>query len=428
MAKRQKNRLGRGLSSLVSQPGERSGSNNAMGAGDESPVGDTKERASAGEGAGKREGDEGRPRSNVGAGAGGTDGDGVGTVDDRRGTEGERRAGLSEAVSGISGGASTGAAGAAVEPEDASAGTPVGVVSGGTSVGTSGGAPGGVAGELAMVSVDRIVPNPFQPRREMDAGSLEELAASIREQGVLQPVIVRRDVSFADTGMYQLVAGERRWRAARLAGLVELPALVRSLGDRAAAELALIENVQREDLNVVDRALALRHLSERFGLTHETLAERVGMGRATVSNLLRLTELEPEVLELLSAGSLTLGHAKVMLTFPSGETRVRVAQQVASLGLSVRELEEALERSRRGDPSALGDSGSGGGGRRGGGTKREKPASVLDLERRLGESLGTGVRITTTNRDRTKGRIVVDFYDLDHFDQLLGRFGLASSL
>lgn len=276
--------------------------------------------------------------------------------------------------------------------------------------------------DVQSISVDRIEPSPFQPRRIFDQALLEGLAQSIRQSGVLQPVLVRpRAGATSDGGggaMYELIAGERRWRAAKLAGLERIPAIIKTLDDAHAAELALIENVQREDLNAMDRAWALRALMDRFGLTQANLAERVGLERPTVANLLRLTELDAAIADLIAAGKLGAGHGKALLTAPAGEARNRLAQQAASEELSVREVERLaaamskkpeipMERARAnpGDDPRL--------------------AVLSDLQRQIGQQLGTKVVISTDRRGH-KGRIIMEFYGLDHFDSLLSRLGVST--
>src|SRR5207248_2832206 len=167
--------------------------------------------------------------------------------------------------------------------------------------------------DFHLIAVTAIVPSRFQPRKVMDEGAIARLADSIKRSGLMQPVVVR-----PAGGGYELIAGERRWRAAKLAGLVQIPALVREVGDEQAAEWGLVENVQREDLNAMERAWALRDLSQKFGLQQSELADRVGLDRSTVANLIRLTELEPEIADLIAKGKLSAGHGKALLMVPAG--------------------------------------------------------------------------------------------------------------
>ncbi len=263
--------------------------------------------------------------------------------------------------------------------------------------------------------VSGIVPGRFQPRESFDDAALAGLASSIRASGVMQPVLVRRAADGADR--WELVAGERRWRAAKLAGLDRIPAVVVELDDRGAAEWSLVENVQREDLSAMERARALRVLVDRFGVTHAQVGERVGLERSSVANLIRLTELEPEVQALLTArdagesGGLTMGHGKVLLGARPGATRVRLAQRAAKERWSVRQLEGAVRASVDGAARA------------GTPTQTEGDPQVRDLERQLSEFLGTKVRVSSTP-DRARGKIVIDFYGVEHFDGLLRSLGV----
>ncbi|MBS0188750.1 MAG: ParB/RepB/Spo0J family partition protein [Planctomycetes bacterium] len=267
------------------------------------------------------------------------------------------------------------------------------------------------------IAVEFIVPSPFQPRRVFEEAPLRALADSIRTAGVMQPIIVRR----GSGGAFELVAGERRWRAAKLAGLARVPSIVRELGDEDAAEWALIENVQREDLNAMDRAHALRTMSERFGLSHARIAEKVGLERATVANLVRLTELEPEVAELVSGGGLSAAHGKALLSMSAGSERIELAREAARHEWSVRKVEAEIKR--RAEPLVRAASGAAlvpaagvvGDARR---------AVVVDLERRLSQQLGTKVFIQATGPKGDKGKISIEFYGLDHFEGLMEKLGL----
>ena len=255
------------------------------------------------------------------------------------------------------------------------------------------------AGSTAVVDVPlaRIVPNPHQPRRHMDDAGLEELAASIREHGVLQPVLVTETLDG-----YQLIAGERRVRASRLAGLERIPALVRQLADRDQLEVALVENVQRADLDPIDEALAYRQLIDEFGLTQERVAERVGKARATVANTLRLLDLHPDIQTAISEGRLTEGHGRALGGLaPDGQAHV--LGTVLRQGLSVRQTEELVRRLREPRTQVAGTAA----------THRLDP----DLERveaDLRVRLGTKVSLS---RSRKGGRIVIEYYS----DEELGR-------
>lgn len=276
----------------------------------------------------------------------------------------------------------------------------------------------GGGGGVELVALELIRPSPFQARKTFDEAPLRGLAESIRSAGVMQPVIVRARTG-ADVGTYELVAGERRWRAAKIAGLARIPVIVRELGDEDAAEWGLIENVQREDLNAMDRAHALRMMSERFGLSHAKVAEKVGLERATVANLVRLTELEADIAELIRAGALDAAHGKALLSMRSGADRVRIAQDAARNNWPVRRIEAEVKRVSGEESGAACDE------------KMDSPldvsgdakrAVVLDLERRLSQQLGTKVHIQTKGKD--KGTITIEYYGLDHFDGLLVKMGV----
>src|SRR5471032_861384 len=195
-------------------------------------------------------------------------------------------------------------------------------------------------GELRQLGVTRIQPGKYQPRRAMDEDRLQELAASIKSQGVIQPIVVRP----IGAQRYEIIAGERRWRAAQLAGLTEIPAVIREVADEAAVAMALIENIQREDLNPLEEARALHRLIEEFGLTHQAAATAVGRSRVAVSNLLRLMELTDEVKALLEQRSIEMGHARALLGLSVRRQQIEVALLVAKKGLSVRDTEALVRR------------------------------------------------------------------------------------
>jgi len=265
------------------------------------------------------------------------------------------------------------------------------------------------------IPIDDIVPNRFQPRRDIDQAALERLRDSIKAAGIMQPIAVRPSSPGGSGGAsaaWELIAGERRWRAARLAGLTHVPAVVTELDDQDAAEWAVVENLQREDLNPIDRAWAFRSLADRFAMPHKLIAERVGLDRSSITNLIRLTELEPEIQSLIAAGRLSTGHAKALLALPAGPDRIRVAAQAAEHAWSVRRLER------------LGTDGETATG------APTKPARTIgahaDLERQLSEHLGTRVTIQTDVAG-TKGRIAITFFSLDQFDEIVERFGFRYS-
>ena len=250
-----------------------------------------------------------------------------------------------------------------------------------------------------MLPLHRVEPNPEQPRQDFDEEELTALAESIRQHGVLQPLTVRE----TGTGYYQIIAGERRWRAARMAELTEVPAIVVEADDRKAMELALIENLQRQDLNSVEEALGYQSLIEEFGLTQEEAANRVGKSRPAVANSLRLLSLDERVLELLRAGAITAGHAKAILMLKSGKKQQEAAQKIANLGLSVRQAELLCKNmSQEKEPV------------------KEEPVFKVDYvrecEKSLSKHLGRGVKIVNGKR---KGRFELEFYGQDDLQNLL---------
>ncbi len=266
---------------------------------------------------------------------------------------------------------------------------------------------------IQMIVIEAIAVSPFQPRKTMIQATIEQLADSIRHSGVMQPIIVREI-----KGGFELVAGERRWRAAQLAGLASVPAIVRLLTDEQSAEWGLVENVQREDLNPIERGVALKQLIAKFGLSAAQLSERVGLDRSTITNLMRLTELEQEITEMIARGDLSGGHGKALLAIPPGEARLSLAREAAVGGWNVRKV-EMLAKAHAVSPENIG-------------TKavkdeeaRARHAVLRDLERRIGEKLSTKVLITT-DRSGAKGKLSIEFYSIDHFDGLLSRLGIQS--
>ena len=256
---------------------------------------------------------------------------------------------------------------------------------------------------LLEVDVDRIQRGRYQPRQNFDEQSLGELADSIRQQGILQPLVVRQDGN-----RYELIAGERRWRAAQLAGLQKVPVVVRDIDSRAAAAIALIENIQREDLNPLEEAQAFSRLIEEFDLTHQQVAESVGRSRAAVSNILRLLDLAEPVKEQVNKGLLDMGHARALLALIRHD-QVEIARVVVNRGLSVRET-EALVRRRTQQAQA----------------PRPKAAAAVDpdvrrLESRLSERLGAAVRIKPGKKGG--GQLVIQFHSSAELDGILEHLG-----
>jgi ParB family chromosome partitioning protein len=247
--------------------------------------------------------------------------------------------------------------------------------------------------------VDRLQPGKYQPRTQMDAASLEELAASIRVQGLMQPILVRP----VGDDRYEIIAGERRWRAAQMAGLSEVSTLIRHIPDEAALAMALIENIQREDLNPLEEALGLQRLVDEFAMTHQQAADAVGRSRPTASNLLRLLQLAAPAQELLMRGEIDMGHARALLPL-AGAQQVQLAQRVVQKGLSVRETERLVQYALR--------------------PEKEVPPprpdrDVLRLQEELADLLGAQVAIRANQRGA--GKVLIEFGDLDQLEGILQR-------
>jgi len=250
---------------------------------------------------------------------------------------------------------------------------------------------------LGTLAVSAIRPGKYQPRTKMDPAALNELAASIRAKGLMQPVLVRP----LDRGSFELIAGERRWRAAQMAGLTEIPALVREVPDDTALAMSLIENIQREDLNPMEEAAGVQRLVDEFSMTHDQAADAIGRSRSATTNLLRLLKLAKPVQQMLLQGVLEMGHARALLVLDAAR-QIEAANRVGARGLSVRETESLVRRLARA-PSG-----------------RRKPAADRDLarlENEVSEQLGTTVEIRAGRKG--KGKIVVHFSGLDHLDELL---------
>ena len=260
---------------------------------------------------------------------------------------------------------------------------------------------------LRMVLVEQIQPNPHQPRKTFDAEALNGLVESVREMGVLQPVLVR-----PDGDGYVLIAGERRFRAAQRAGLVEIPAVVRSVDDLGSLEQALVENLHRQDLNPLEEAAAYQQLIEDFGLTQEQVAKRVGKTRPTVANHLRLFQLSPTAQKLLGDGDITFGHAKALLGHPDRAYQDALARKVVSDGLSVREVEalvnERLDLEAGRDPEAAAARGK----KR---PTKDRPAGVVEMENLLADRLDTKVQMTVGAK---RGKVTIEFADFDDLERI----------
>jgi ParB family chromosome partitioning protein len=290
----------------------------------------------------------------------------------------------------------------------------LGMAAGRTGLGRGLGAliPGG--GGVDEVDVDLIAPNPEQPRQRIDPETLEELAASVREHGLLQPLVVTRRVSDSGAVSYQLIAGERRLYAARMAGLERVPVVVRETSSRGLLELALVENVQRADLGPLEEALAYRRLVDEFGLTQEAVAGRVSKSRVAVANALRLLGLPGAIKDGLTTGRISEGHARALLGLPDDAARLRLYAEMVEKGLNVRQTEELVRRLRE-RPSPPTPSPNFG---RGGGTRAKLDPDLAAIEERLRAALGTQVRL---ERSRKGGRIVIQFYGDEDLEGLLAR-------
>ena len=249
-----------------------------------------------------------------------------------------------------------------------------------------------------MLPIYKVEPNPDQPRQNFDDEELGELAESITEHGIIQPITVRETKS----GYYQIIAGERRWRAARLCKLSEVPAIVVEADDRKAMELALIENLQRQDLNAVEEAMGYKSLMDDYGLTQEEAAARVGKSRPAVANALRLLGLTPDVLEMVRGGKLTAGHARAVLVLKDEKKQREAAKKIVSLGLSVRAAESLCKNMAKPEPKKK-DEGL-------------KVDYVAECEKQLSKHLGRGVKIVNGKK---KGRFELEFYGKDDLEMLL---------
>ena len=247
--------------------------------------------------------------------------------------------------------------------------------------------------------VTALQPGKYQPRTQMDKASLEELAASIRAQGLMQPILVRP----VSMDRYEIIAGERRWRASQLAGLTEVPTLIREIPDEAALAMALIENIQRENLNPLEEALGLQRLVDEFAMTHQQAADAVGRSRPAASNLLRLLQLAKPVQDMLMAGEIDMGHARALLPL-SNVLQVQIAQRIAQKGLSVREAERLVQREMT-PPAAK--------------VAPKPDRDLLRLQEELSDTLGAMVAIKTNRKGA--GKLTIEFSDLDQLEGLLAR-------
>ena len=263
---------------------------------------------------------------------------------------------------------------------------------------------------LSHLDVTTIQPNRHQPRQRFDPARIKSLAESIKQDGMMQPIVVRP--AAASDGQYELIAGERRWRAAQEAGLMQVPALIREIDEEKAAELALIENLQREDLNAIEKAEAFQHLGDQFGLTHTQIAERVGLERSSVSNLLRLLDLSDFVRDLVRENVLSMGQARAIAGLADAVQQRALAERAVREGLSVRQVEQEARRLQQ--PAASRE------------PSKSTGQSVLgDLEKQIGQQLGTRVKIKA-GKKKGAGTLAIDFYSLDEFDALLARLDVKT--
>lgn len=262
-----------------------------------------------------------------------------------------------------------------------------------------------IDGKLTELPVEFIQRGKYQPRRDMHQEALEELAASIKAQGVMQPIVVRP----IGEGRYEIIAGERRWRATQLAGLDKIPAVVRVVPDEAAIAMALIENIQREDLNPVEEAVALKRLQDEFDLTHQEVADAVGKSRTTVTNLLRLIALTDDVKIMLEHGDLEMGHARCLLTLDDMDQR-ELARQVVARGLSVRQTEALVRKLQQEQTRVV--------------PAQQVSADIRKLEEGLAEHVGVPVQLQQSAKG--KGKLVLSYNSLDELDGILAHLGFSA--
>mgnify|MGYP000860130428 CR=1 FL=1 len=248
--------------------------------------------------------------------------------------------------------------------------------------------------EITELNIEMIIARQDQPRKVFDEESLKELASSLTEHGVLQPVLVREKGD-----RYEIIAGERRWRAAQIAGLGTIPAIIRQLDDLQAGELSLIENLQREDLTAVEEAQAYHQMIERYQYTQEMLAQKIGKSRSHIANTLRILNLPPSILEMIESKQLSAGHARAILSLPGQKEQLAAAREITARGLSVREAEKRVKTKKTVQEIVF-----------------EKSAEIVDLEERLQKHLGTKAEITTFNKG---GRIQISYYSNEDLERIM---------
>lgn len=254
-------------------------------------------------------------------------------------------------------------------------------------------------GSITEIDISKIEAGVNQPRRNFDDESLQELASSIKEHGILQPVLVR-----PRGDIYEIIAGERRWRAAELAGLTQIPAVVKEMDDVKAAEISLIENIQRDDLSIIEESLAYKNLVDKYGYTQEMIGEKIGKSRSHVTNCLRILGLPGDILDMIDKKILSAGHARALLALGNDKERLRVAREIAEGNLSVRETEKIVKRKRRKRVKVE--------------TKelKIKPAEITDLEEKMEKQFGTRVQIITQPKG---GKIEISYYNNDDLERLI---------
>ncbi len=260
----------------------------------------------------------------------------------------------------------------------------------------------GMKGEIKELDVDKIIPNRYQPRQTFDPEGLASLAASLKTHGLIQPITVRKE----ENGKFELIAGERRWRAAQLAGFSRIPAMVKAVREQELMEWALLENLQREDLNPIEKAQAYARLMSQFSLTQEAIASRMGIDRSSVANFLRLLQLPEGIWGEIAEGRLTMGHAKAILSLEGKAEQLRFAEEIKAKGLSVRQA-EAQAQKMKGTTAP-----------KGGKIKNASSPEVAEVEDRLRHALGTQVRLWPQEKG---GEIRIEYYSLDDLERLLER-------
>lgn len=261
---------------------------------------------------------------------------------------------------------------------------------------------GAEKGDLRTLPISQLKPGRYQPRTHFDETALDELAESIRTQGLMQPILVR-----PDSDQFEIIAGERRWRAAQRAGLTEVPVLLKDVREEAVAAMALIENIQREDLNAIEQAHGLQRLIQEFGMTHDAVAQSVGKSRAAVSNLLRLLNLSKPVQDMLTAGLIEMGHARALLPLHAAQQR-ELAHEIEEKGLSVREVERRAAKLKEGATAKA--------------AKKSVPRDIRRLEEALSETLGMEARV---HMSRHGGRLTLGFSDAEQLQGLLEKLGIT---